>query len=157
MNRISLLQSQKWSLVLKALALVLAIGMLAGCSALDEIDELPPYQALEGEDPTGYFSAQTGNSLYEVGFQSDRRLSFEQIEAYALQRAGEIAVANGATGFDVLARECGESEVQRDMPAMESSLSQLQPTAGTLMPQHTMVFMLRTCRLAVRLLGAGDE
>src|SRR5690606_6704391 len=108
-------------------------------SALDQVDEKPKYQALEGSDPSGYFSSQTGRHLYEVGFQSDRRLSFEQLEAYALQRAGELAVANGASGFDVLARECDEAEVQRDMPAMESSLSQLQPTAGTLMPQHTMI------------------
>tara|TARA_R100000306_G_scaffold53756_1_gene50677 strand:+ start:26654 stop:27127 length:474 start_codon:yes stop_codon:yes gene_type:complete len=157
LHRISRLLSQKWFLVLKASALVAALGILGACSALGELDELPPYQALEGEDPVGYFSSQTGENLFEVGFQSDRRLSFEQVEAYALQRAGEIAVANGASGFDVLARECGESELQRDMPAMQSSLSQLQPTASTLMPQHTMVFKLRSCRLAVRLLGASDE
>ncbi|GAA3963893.1 CC0125/CC1285 family lipoprotein [Allohahella marinimesophila] len=156
MNRISLLQTQKWFLVLKALVLGAAVAMMSACSALDEVNELPVYQPLEGQDPTGYFSARTGKDLFEVGFQSDRRLSFEQVEAYALERAGELAVAKGASNLDVLARECGELEVQRDMPAMESSLSQLQPTAGTMMPQHTMVIMLRSCRLAVRLLGADE-
>ena len=149
--------TQKRTLVLKVFVLVSAVGVLGGCATIGEIDKLPAYQPLEGQNPTGYFSARTGEGMYEVGFQSDRRLSFEQIEAYALRRAGEVAVANGASSFDVLARECGESEVQQDMPAIESSLSQLQPTAGTLMPQHTMVFKLTTCRLAVRLVDDGNE
>lgn len=131
------------------LLLITLLSTLAGCSLFDSLKDRPDYRPATAEDPIGYYSTSAGNSQFEVGYQGDHRVDYQTIEDFALQRAGELAVEQGGSGFDVLARQCSEQEVQRDVPALEAGVTQLQPTVSTLVPQHTMMFKLRRCTLAV--------
>lgn len=113
----------------------LLIASLAGCASPNY------YQAASGEQRRyGYAERQVDGPLYRVTYIASPVAEFDEIYAYVMYRAAEVAKDNGASHFEVL-----EGGVHKD--ALERFIHKTSKTSNGYDPKNLETLNLATGRI----------
>lgn len=130
------------------------LALVAGLSGCSSLTSRPDYAPIDSAHPLGHAVMAEADGRYLVVFRGGRHLTQDQTEAYALQRAAELAVEAGKAGFEVEEKRCAPEMLIWTVPERRSALIQgteFQTPSEQVLPGYTHELAVISCTLKVSL------